>query len=216
MRPKLLSFCLAFFLLLSACTLCSLPNTLPPLLGFLGTHTPTPTDTPTPTATFTPTPTFTATFTPTLTSTPTETPTETPTPTITRRPYIPPTGSGSGTSGCATVNSGYESEVISLVNAERANNGVPALSASGSIRASAEAWSVYMANNNVFYHSSTYPGGENIAAGYGSPGSVVSAWMGSEGHRNNILNPNFTQAGAGYAYCANSEYGSYWTLQFGY
>lgn len=79
--------------------------------------------------------------------------------------------------------------------------------------ASAQAWSEYMAVNNVVYHSGQNVG-ENIAAGYASPGDVVAAWMGSEGHRANILSPYYTQVGAGYAYSANSTYKHYWTLQF--
>ena len=40
--------------------------------------------------------------------------------------------------------------------------------------------------------------GENIAAGQQTPEEVVTAWMNSEGHRKNILNPNFTKLGVGY------------------
>ncbi len=35
-------------------------------------------------------------------------------------------------------------------------------------------------------------GGENIAWGHRSPEEVMAAWMNSTGHRDNILNPNFT------------------------
>jgi len=74
-----------------------------------------------------------------------------------------------------------------------------------------------MATSNSFEHSSSFPpgGGENIAAGYGSPEEVVTAWMDSSGHRANILNPSYSRVGAGYAYCSGTKYGSYWTLQFG-
>ncbi len=215
MRIKILSPCLVVLLLISAC---SLPFNLPSFLGFLGTATPTPTNTPTPTATYTPTPTFTSTFTPTFTPTPTDTATPTFTPTDTPRPYVPPSGGGSGgSSGCPTMNYGFESQVTGLVNGERAANGLPALAYNGSIAENAEAWSIYMASSNSFQHSSSFPagGGENIAAGYGSPGEVVSAWMNSEGHRANILNSSYTQVGVGYAYCSGTSYGSYWTLQFG-
>ena len=209
MRIKILLPCLIILLLISACIL---PFNLPPFLGFLGTDTPTPTHTPTPTATFTPTPTFTSTFTPTFTPTPTDTATPTFTPTNTPRPYVPPSSSG-----CPTMNYGFESQVAGLVNGERAANGLSALSYNGSIAGGAEAWSIYMATSNSFDHSSSFPagGGENIAAGYGSPGDVVAAWMSSEGHRANILNSSYTQVGVGYAYCSGSTYGSYWTLQFG-
>ncbi|CAM3882733.1 S-layer homology domain-containing protein [Alkalicoccus chagannorensis] len=40
--------------------------------------------------------------------------------------------------------------------------------------------------------------GENIARGQSSAEEVVDAWMDSEGHRENILNPDYTHLGAGY------------------
>ena len=39
--------------------------------------------------------------------------------------------------------------------------------------------------------------GENIAAGYRTPQAVVEGWMGSEGHRANILTADFTHLGVG-------------------
>ena len=39
--------------------------------------------------------------------------------------------------------------------------------------------------------------GENIAAGFSSPKSVMEGWMQSSGHRSNILNPVFTDFGCG-------------------
>jgi uncharacterized protein YkwD len=115
------------------------------------------------------------------------------------------------------MNYGFESQATSLVNNERTANGLPALVVNGSLTGTAEAWSIYMASNNSFQHSGSFPagGGENIGAGYGSPPEVVEAWMSSEGHRSNILNPTYTQVGVGYAYCNTSTYGSYWTLQLG-
>ena len=40
--------------------------------------------------------------------------------------------------------------------------------------------------------------GENIAAGQTTPSSVIKAWMGSEGHKENILDDRFTHLGVGY------------------
>ncbi len=39
--------------------------------------------------------------------------------------------------------------------------------------------------------------GENIARGQPSPAAVMSDWMGSTGHRANILNPGYTHLGVG-------------------
>jgi uncharacterized protein YkwD len=52
--------------------------------------------------------------------------------------------------------------------------------------------------------------GENVAAGYGSAGSVVEGWMNSPGHRANILNAAFTQIGVAVAYGADGT--PYWTM----
>ena len=39
--------------------------------------------------------------------------------------------------------------------------------------------------------------GENLALGYPTALAVVAGWMGSEGHRNNILSAKYTQIGVG-------------------
>ncbi len=54
--------------------------------------------------------------------------------------------------------------------------------------------------------------GENIASGQRTAQAVVTAWMNSEGHRKNILNPNFTEIGVGYATKSNGT--PYWTQMF--
>ena len=51
--------------------------------------------------------------------------------------------------------------------------------------------------------------GENIAMGQRSPQEVVQAWMNSQGHRENIMNPNFTHIGVGHV-----TTGNYWTQMF--
>lgn len=56
--------------------------------------------------------------------------------------------------------------------------------------------------------------GENIAAGYQSPEAVVQGWMNSEGHRKNILNPNFKKIGVGYYNKPSSDMVNYWVQMF--
>ena len=51
--------------------------------------------------------------------------------------------------------------------------------------------------------------GENAAWGSVSPEEVVNAWMNSEGHRANILDPEARALGVGYYY--NSSSSSYWS-----
>ena len=61
--------------------------------------------------------------------------------------------------------------------------------------------------------------GENIAAGYMTAQEVVDGWMNSPGHRENILNPNYTEIGVGYYYLENDtgiiNYNRYWSQSFG-
>lgn len=55
--------------------------------------------------------------------------------------------------------------------------------------------------------------GENIAAGYLSAQEVMTGWMNSDGHRKNILSPQFTHVGVGYMN-GNQGYFHYWTQMF--
>lgn len=57
--------------------------------------------------------------------------------------------------------------------------------------------------------------GENIAAGQSSPGKAMAGWLASPGHCANLMNPMFTQVGAGFASEARSDEGVYWTMLFG-
>ncbi len=137
---------------------------------------------------------------------------------------------------CFILTSGYvyadfESEVIDLVNAERAAQGLHPLSLDNDLATAARDHSEDMGLQGYFSHTSldgrTVPDritaagysyntyGENIAAGQPTPENVIAAWMSSSGHRANILNPNFCDIGVGYAYLAGSPYGHYWTQDFG-
>jgi uncharacterized protein YkwD len=124
-----------------------------------------------------------------------------------------------------------ERTVWTLTNRERAENGLSGLSLNGDLVASARGHSADMAAQDYFSHTAldgSSPGdriaeagydanswGENIAAGYATPTSVVDGWMNSPGHRANILNSNFCDIGVGYAYDGDSMYGNYWTQNFG-
>ena len=56
--------------------------------------------------------------------------------------------------------------------------------------------------------------GENAAWGSVSPEEVVNAWMNSEGHRANILNPEARKMSVGYYYNGNSTWGHQWIQIF--
>lgn len=125
-------------------------------------------------------------------------------------------------------NVSYEERVAQLVNIEREKNGLQPLTFDSSISNVARAKSKDMADNNYFAHQSPTYGsagdmlrnfginwsawGENIASGQDTPEEVVNAWMNSEGHRANILSPNFGKIGVGYVTGTNGT--PYWTQMF--
>ena len=58
--------------------------------------------------------------------------------------------------------------------------------------------------------------GENLAIGNAavSPATVVALWMGSESHRANILNPDYTKLSVGFIFDLDSTYKTYWSQFF--
>ena len=121
--------------------------------------------------------------------------------------------------------SAYEREVVDLVNAIRAAQGLGKLEENWELSRVARFKSRDMQEKRYFSHTSPTYGspfemmrafglayrtaGENIAMGYPTPKAVVDGWMNSEGHRANILNPSFTVIGVGYV-----PEGNYWTQMF--
>ncbi|VVO80926.1 CAP domain-containing protein [Pseudomonas fluorescens] len=105
------------------------------------------------------------------------------------------------------------------------------LSWNAALGAAAQGHSKAMAYGNYFAHrdpdgdqpadrarAAGYRGrqiGENIAAGQSSPGKAMAGWLASPGHCANLMNPIFTQIGAGFASEARSDEGTYWTMLFG-
>jgi len=138
-------------------------------------------------------------------------------------------------------NASWEIEVVTLVNQRRTAGATcgattyapaPALVLNAALRAAARGHSEDMATHNYFSHTSydgrTFsqristagytgapPWGENIAAGQSSPAAVVNGWMNSTVHCASIMNPSYRAIGVGYAYRAASNYGHYWTQDFG-
>ena len=117
-----------------------------------------------------------------------------------------------------------EEEVVRLVNEERAKYGLQPLQIREDLMQSARAKSEDMATRNYFAHID--PDGysmaedlkvaENCHAGNSTPGGAVSSWLDSEGHRANILNPDYKYIGVGYVKTFNAKYITYWTQHFSY
>ncbi|MFO8071040.1 MAG: CAP domain-containing protein [Polyangia bacterium] len=138
-----------------------------------------------------------------------------------------------------------EEQVLELVNEQRSQGAdcgsagsygsAPPLAMQSQLRAAARRHSWHMGDNGYFAHESPggpcgddlvgrvesagYTGwsalGENIAAGYPSPEQAMAGWMSSDGHCSNIMESSFEEIGIGYAEVPGSEFGAYWTQDFG-
>ena len=58
--------------------------------------------------------------------------------------------------------------------------------------------------------------GENIAAGYTTPEEVVEAWLESDEHCANLMDPVFTEMGMVKVTKSDSNYGTYWSQELGW
>ncbi|HET9222065.1 MAG TPA: CAP domain-containing protein [Roseiflexaceae bacterium] len=144
----------------------------------------------------------------------------------------------------ATAQPTAAQQVVDLINQHRISNGCQPFTVSPQISAAAQAHSQDMALNDFVGHTGsdgssvgrrlTRAGynwrmvAENIAAGQSTPASVVAAWMGSAGHRANILNCSLRDIGIGFYYQADDQanvrlsngttggpFRYYWTQDFG-
>ncbi|KQY42808.1 hypothetical protein ASD18_17615 [Cellulomonas sp. Root137] len=95
-------------------------------------------------------------------------------------------------------------EIVTRTNAERAAVGLAPLAVSACGTEQAAARTALLVAEDRFEHDPLEPVleacaaravGENLALGYPTPLAVVAGWMGSDGHRANILNPTYTQIG---------------------
>ena len=124
--------------------------------------------------------------------------------------------------------SSYADEVIRLVNKEREKAGLSSLEANKELTSAAEVRAKEISkvfghtrpDGNSFNTAAKEAGfdgdyiGENIAGGRMTPADVVEGWMNSEGHRKNILRPEYNYIGVAYLHKSNSEYGRYWVQIF--
>ena len=124
--------------------------------------------------------------------------------------------------------SSMTSQVVNLVNSERAAQGLTALQKDSRLAALAQQKAEDMAKNQYFSHTSPTYGsafdmlkaagysyktaGETIAMGQKSAASVMDGWMHSSGHRANILHTSYEKIGVGYAVSADGM--PYWVQIF--
>ncbi|KOP25301.1 SCP-like extracellular [Hapalosiphon sp. MRB220] len=118
----------------------------------------------------------------------------------------------------------FEQQVVELTNQERAKNNLPALKENVELNYVADEYAKQMSERRVLSHTGAdgslpweraeaigYEAqimGENIGAGQTTPEQVVKDWMNSPGHRENILNPKYTEIGTGF-------HNNYWSQEFG-
>lgn len=132
-------------------------------------------------------------------------------------------------------NGGIVGRMLELVNQQRGAAGVAPLSLNTQLMNSAQEHSQDMAAHNFMDHpgsdgSSPFDrmrragysfseAGENVAAGQANPEDAMSSWMNeqppNDGHRRNILNPDFRDIGIGYAFRDGTEFKHYWTQDLG-
>ena len=106
----------------------------------------------------------------------------------------------------------YKNEVLRLLNIERAKVGAGALTSLDILNTMADV----RAMESASYFSHTRPdgtrcftvfsqynvryryAGENLAFGFSTPQKVITAWMNSPSHKENMLNPKYANIGIGY------------------
>lgn len=105
--------------------------------------------------------------------------------------------------------------LLADTNAQRSSNGVSSLTLNDKLDAAAQAKANDMASRNYWSHNTPEGNppwvfvsnqgysyqklGENLAAGFSDEQSTISGWMASPPHRENLLDPSFTEVGFGYA-----------------
>jgi uncharacterized protein YkwD len=130
-----------------------------------------------------------------------------------------------------TSGSGPAAEMASLTNDQRAQNGLTPFRVSALLMQAAQIQADQMASLGQMAHvlpGARYPEpqdrlaavgyrwqayAENVAYGQGSPAAAVTAWMGSAGHRANILNSGLTELGT--AVATGSDRRPYYVQVFG-
>ena len=123
----------------------------------------------------------------------------------------------------------WKHEVLTLVNKIRVKNNLEQLSWGYACEEAAD----IRAKETITLYAHTRPdgtnwstvcpvpssggvSGENLAIGNAavSPATTVALWMGSETHRANILNPDYTKLAVGFDFDLNSDYKTYWSQFF--
>jgi uncharacterized protein YkwD len=131
---------------------------------------------------------------------------------------------------CIPPGDPWRADMLAAVNAERSRVGLGPMYWCATLDRAAQTYAEQMAGRGVLSHTGAdgsspasrqraagygaapglryMHGAENIAMGYPSVGAVMAGWMGSSGHRNNILAPGTIHIGMG-------RQGNWWVQNFG-
>ncbi len=134
-------------------------------------------------------------------------------------------------SGCLAQSSPVlRQEMIAQVNAQRTAAGLAPLRENAQLSAAAQRHACDQAERGFFSHTgsdgsdvvarvssagySTCLTAENTAWGQRDPATVMAGWMGSPGHRANILRPRVEEIGIGFAPRVEGQRGPQWVQVF--
>lgn len=133
--------------------------------------------------------------------------------------------------GLARAEDAVQRGLRGCTNRKRIKHGLPTLAPAQPLEEAASLHASSMSKKDFFDHidpsgrdaadrvgifakkSRFVPIGENIGGGFNSARGACKAWMDSASHRANILNPDYTVIGAGFA--RGGDYGSYFVQVFG-
>jgi len=114
-------------------------------------------------------------------------------------------------------------QILSAINATRKANNAPAWTYNPSLETAARAQARLMASKDTLSHDlgvtlrqrvteAGYLGavGENVAKGYKTLPEVIEGWLASQGHKNTLLSPKFTEFGLAVARTGSGKL--YWAM----
>jgi len=126
-----------------------------------------------------------------------------------RHSHDPAGCANADTPATAASKQAMRTAVVCLINEQRTSRHLPALQVNSDLDHSAQSWTDTMVSSHQFTHGYDFAGritaagfhwssaGENIATGFPTPREVVTAWMASTGHCQNILSPTYANVGTG-------------------
>lgn len=114
-------------------------------------------------------------------------------------------------------------QILAAINATRKANGAPAWTYNPRLETAARSQARLMASKDTLSHDlgvtlrqrvteAGYLGavGENVAKGYKTLPEVIEGWLASQGHKNTLLSPKFTEFGLAVARTGSGKL--YWAM----